>query len=63
MCQQLRPPQHDDAFPKLRRDGVGDVVTLPDGQVTKPPFPFLSLTDVAQPATGEDPVQHRPGHR
>jgi hypothetical protein len=24
-------------------------VPLPDGQVTKPPFPFLSLIDAAQP--------------
>lgn len=62
MCQQLRPPQHDDAFPEFRRDGVGDVVTLSDREITKPPFPLLSLTDVAQPATGEDPVQDRPGH-
>lgn len=63
MCKQLRPPQHDDALPKFRRDVVGDVVTLPDREITKPPFPFLGLTDVAQPVPGEDPVQDGSGHR
>jgi hypothetical protein len=62
MYKQRRPAQHDDALPKFRRDGVGDVVTLPDGEITESPFPFLRLTDVAQAATGEDPVQDRPGH-
>jgi hypothetical protein len=51
--EQVRPLHYDDAFPGLRRNGIGDVMALAYRQVSESALGILGLTDIQQAATAD----------